>query len=220
MVLKLFVCDSWNLGTKCCVKLGSCVLPSISFMNLFKHRRAWKGNWCHICSWLLSAFCGTPFTCLTNILHTEGSFVQGSTSCAFKCVWTCFFLQPSPAKLSHILSSSLCSGANLAVSPHMCGLLMCLGNDPICTDILYQVTYLHMARKLVVYCTMLGHKGLPSRELLMQLPRPVPVENWHLSKLQSLMIVLLLFMLSCLIIIYSYSGEYCCSIVFWYLLTI
>jgi hypothetical protein len=91
-------------------------------------------------------------------------------------IWrTCCFLQPSCCQtLSCILSSSLCSGANSTVTlcvstsyvPWSFTLHVHTLDHPVCTEILYEVSYLLMARKLFIYCRMLDHKGLSSSEAI------------------------------------------------------
>lgn len=39
-------------------------------------------------------------------------------------------------------------------------------DHPVCTEILYEVSYLLVAGKLFIYCRMLDHKGLPSSEAI------------------------------------------------------
>jgi hypothetical protein len=39
-------------------------------------------------------------------------------------------------------------------------------DHPVCTEILYEVSYLLIAGKLFIYCRILDHKGLPSSEAI------------------------------------------------------
>jgi len=39
-------------------------------------------------------------------------------------------------------------------------------DHPLCTEILYEVSYLLTVGKLFMYCRMLDHKGLPSSEAI------------------------------------------------------